>query len=230
MNANSIILIVVAVLSVFFGYGFGWFEWGRKLKAYQQDKESAALGLKAKNEPPTTPPSVPLPPLPKDEPGLLRLKEENDRLRLDLDGKTIDADLISSDQRKRLIEVVTRLRPWIEGRAAPAHPTPPAPVSAPLTPPVIQAPLPRPVAVPAKKEEAVALSMVAQIDEILQQRIMNTSLEQLGLRLEETPGGGVTVIVGSNRYNGVGEVPDPEVQTALRAAIAAWEKKFTPGI
>lgn len=72
--------------------------------------------------------------------------------------------------------------------------------------------------------------MVAQIDEILQQRIVNTPLELIGLRLEETPGGGVTVVVGSKRYAGVGEVPDPEVQNALRTAIAIWEKKFTPGL
>ena len=225
MDANSIVMIVVALLSLFFGYGFGWFEWGRKLKEYQRAEKEGALIPKLKEEPPTVPPPAPLP---REEPSLLRLKEEDGRLRLDLEGKTIDVDSISTDQRKRLIEVVTRLRPWIEGRGAPTQQTPPAPVSVPLTPPAIQPTPIRPVTAPAKKEEAPQ-SMVAQIDEILQQRIMNTSLEQRGLKLEETPGGGVTVVVGSNRYAGVGEVPDPEVQTALRAAIAAWEKKYTPG-
>jgi hypothetical protein len=37
------------------------------------------------------------------------------------------------------------------------------------------------------------------------------------------------VTVGLNHYAGVGEVPNPEVQAAIRAAIAVWEKKFTPG-
>jgi hypothetical protein len=37
------------------------------------------------------------------------------------------------------------------------------------------------------------------------------------------------VYVGLKRYAGVGEVPDPAVQSAIRAAIAEWEKKFTPG-
>jgi hypothetical protein len=48
--------------------------------------------------------------------------------------------------------------------------------------------------------------------------------------LEESPGGGVSVVVGINRYAGLGEVPDPDVQAAIRAAIAEWERKFTPGM
>lgn len=230
MDANGIIMIVVAILSVLFGYGFGWFEWGRKLKAYQQAEEQTAQAPKVKDEPPTAPPVAPLPPLPHEEPALLSLREANGRLRVELGGTLLEVDTISTGQRKRLIEVVTRMRPWIEGRSAPTPQTPPAPVSVPLTPPtILSTPPTRPAAAPAKKEEAPQ-SMVAQIDEILQQRIMNTPLEQIGLRLEETPAGGVIVIVGSNRYAGVGEVPDPEVQNALRTAIAIWEKKFTPGI
>jgi hypothetical protein len=40
----------------------------------------------------------------------------------------------------------------------------------------------------------------------------------------------VIVQIGSQKFAGVGEVTDPEVQSALRAAIAAWEKKYTPGM
>ena len=230
MDANGIVMIVVAVLSIFFGYGFGWFEWGRKLKVYQRAEAQGAQEPKIKDEPPTAPPPAPLPPLPHEEPALLSLREADGRLRVEFGGAPLEVDTISTDQRRHLIEVVTRLRPWIEGRGAPKSPTPPAPVSVPSMPPVLQPTPNRPVAAPAKKEEPAAQSMVAQIDEILQQRIMNTSLEHLGLRLEETPGGGVTVIVGSDRYASVGEVPDTEVQTALRAAIAVWERKFTPGL
>ena len=36
-------------------------------------------------------------------------------------------------------------------------------------------------------------------------------------------------MVGLTKYNGVGEVPDPQVQAMIRAAIAEWENKYTPG-
>jgi hypothetical protein len=117
----------------------------------------------------------------------------------------------------------------MEGRAAAPLVTP-IPAPAPTPPP---APTPAPASKKPdakKKEETIApLSMVAQIDEILQKNILGTPLASKGLKLLETPGGGVTVVVDIKRYAGLGEVDDPEVQAALRAAIAEWEKKFTPG-
>ena len=49
-------------------------------------------------------------------------------------------------------------------------------------------------------------------------------------KLLEDPRGGVTVVVGEERYASIGEVTDPQIQAALRAAIARWEKKYTPGL
>jgi hypothetical protein len=72
--------------------------------------------------------------------------------------------------------------------------------------------------------------MVAQIDEILQKNIAGTSLANRGIRLMDAPGGGVTVFLGLDRYSSVGDVTDPEAQAAIRAAIAVWEKKYTPGV
>jgi hypothetical protein len=72
--------------------------------------------------------------------------------------------------------------------------------------------------------------MVGQIDDILQKNIAGTPLASRGVKLMDAPGGGVTVFIGMDRYSSVGEVTDPEVQAALRAAIAAWEKKYTPGV
>ncbi len=71
--------------------------------------------------------------------------------------------------------------------------------------------------------------MVAQIDAILQARLVGSPLAERGIRLVESAEGGVTVMVGLTRYAGVGEVPDAEVQAAIRGAIAEWEEKYTPG-
>jgi len=221
MNLSNlwIVVTVVALLSVFFGYGFGWFEWGRKLKEYESGERQKAVEAK---ESPT------LPAARQEDPALLTLRDVKSRLRLELEGQTVDAESMSAEQRRRLIDVVSRMRPWIDARSA--APTP-APVPAPqaVSPAPVAAPTPaRPA--PAKKDETLApQSMVAQIDEILQKNMVGTPLEKMGIKLTETPGGGVTVTVGLNRYAGVGEVPNPEIQAAIRAAIGEWEKKFTPG-
>jgi hypothetical protein len=72
--------------------------------------------------------------------------------------------------------------------------------------------------------------MVGQIDAILQTKLAGTQLSGRGVRLIESPDGGVSVMVGLQKFSGVGEVPEAEVQAAIRAAIAEWEQRFTPGI
>lgn len=179
---------------------------------------------------------------------LLRLwLDERERPALDLDGQRADNAPFSDAHRKRLIALLNVMRPWIEGKPAPVAP-PPAPVAAAPAPqtmpppaPVTHAPVSRPISTPipasaakpiAKMEDkpTAPLSMVGQIDEILQERLERSPLAERGIRLIESPEGGVIVAVGVQRFNGVGEVSDPQIQAELRAAIAEWEKKYTPGL
>ncbi len=170
---------------------------------------------------------------------LLRLwLDSSERPALDLDGQRVDTNPISEPNRKRLLTLITVMRPWIEGKSAAPSPAPPSSPSAPATPlpttasaPVAApAPVAKPV-LPAAKEEkpAAPLGIVGQIDEILQARLVNTPLVSKGIRLTESPEGAVIVWVGLQKFAGVGEVTDPEVQAIIRAAIAEWEKKYTPG-
>lgn len=74
-----------------------------------------------------------------DDPGLLRIKNEGGSYTLDLDGRRVDPSTLPQEQRRRLIEILGIIRPWLEGRPAPP-PTPtsaptPAPASAPLSAP-----------------------------------------------------------------------------------------------
>jgi hypothetical protein len=80
------------------------------------------------------------------------------------------------------------------------------------------------------KPEAAPTSMVGQINAILQLRIANTNLATQGVTVMESPSGGVNVYVGINKYEGIEDVPSEEVKAAIRAAIAEWEKKYTPGL
>jgi hypothetical protein len=67
------------------------------------------------------------------------------------------------------------------------------------------------------------LSMVAQIEDILQEMIAGTSLAVRDIHLEEDPRRGVIVRVGSELFEGIDSVSDPEVKAAIREAVVAWE-------
>ncbi len=79
---------------------------------------------------------------------------------------------------------------------------------------------PKPVVKPAK-----ALSIVEQINDILQETIKDTPLAGRMIRLVEDPREGVVVWVGLDRYPGVDSVPDPEIKAALRKAANEWERR-----
>jgi hypothetical protein len=66
--------------------------------------------------------------------------------------------------------------------------------------------------------------MVMQIEDILQDMLAGTHLEQRGVHLVEDPIRGVIVQVGMARYEGIDSVPDPEIKRVIRSAVDEWEK------
>lgn len=238
ISINLFVLIGIALAVMFFGYFFGLFEGrGQGYKKRKEEEKDKPLPVSA--------------PIIKDDPGLLRLKSEYNQLRLDVDGQRVDTSApLAPAQRKRLIDLLTLIRPFLEGgQSAQAAPRP-APVS-----PAVSTSVPTPAEqaiitnltqpkvepVPAKitfglsskkkqEQPATALSMVQQIDQILQLKLVNTPLAGQGVKIQEAPGGGVMVMVGPKKYEGVGDVPDPAIKAVLQAAVAEWEKKYTPGL
>lgn len=73
-------------------------------------------------------------------------------------------------------------------------------------------------------ENARPPSIVTMIDDFLQKRLADSPLGKLDIHLEEGPLGEVNVFVGKTRHASVDDVPDPEIQTIIRAAIKDWEK------
>lgn len=71
------------------------------------------------------------------------------------------------------------------------------------------------------------LTIVEQIDEILQKLVIGTSLEKRGLFLQDDLHNGVLVYVGSEKFDGVEAVPYPEAQSLIREAVAQWEQNLT---
>lgn len=175
----------------------------------------------------------------QDDPGLLRLKNDNGSFVVEMDGTLVTVPL-SPDKKKRLIELITVFRPWLESGQPPqaaSQPAAPVHASRPSVPAAIQAvgPLPiQPATSTAKKPEAEksikSLSIVNQIDTVLQARLVDTPLAKRGIRLQESSLGGVEVYVGLEKFSTVDDVSDETIKAAIRAAIAEWEEKFTPGL
>lgn len=172
-----------------------------------------------------------------DSPALLQLRREKGAILAELDGQPL-AGSISSDKRKRLLELIGYFRPWIEAggtsAAAPLSPPSPAPAPVPLSAPVSAV---KPVSLfgggaPKQSDpqtEFKLLSMVQQIDAVLQKRIAGAEIEKLGVRLQDSAQGGLEVIIGSQKFEAIDDVPIAEVRAAIRAAIAEWEQKYVPG-
>ena len=231
MQFDYLSIIVVGIATLFVGYFVGLFE--------SRGQENKKRGQQEPREE-RTQPSV----LAPKENNLLKLSlDQNNQLQLEIGGQRADATQLTPEQRKRLIDLMVMMRPWLDASASKPS-VPPAPTQ-PVSP-VTPAPLPTmptaspmslsniskaigPVLIPPAKKEEAPTSMVGQIDEILQTNLANSTLANRGIRLFESPEGGVVVMVGMSKYGGVSEVPDPQVQSMIRAAIAEWEKKYTPG-
>lgn len=239
---SRVITIVVGLVALISGWAIGFFDSKMRAdkKIHQADEKAQVAIQQAKGEADravmtarAVAESVP-PPLPGKS--LLRLwLDSAERPALDLDGQSVDTAPISEPNRKRLLTLLGIMRPWIEGKpAAPATIQAPAPVN-PAPRPEVFAPAPVPAVVPAPAtktdaKSAAPLSIVGQIDEILQARLAVTQMATRAIRLQESPEGGVIVWVGLQKFASVGDVTDPEVQAIIRGAITEWEKKYTPGL
>src|SRR5512138_641729 len=108
-------LIGIALAAMFFGYGFGLFEWRGQGYKKRKKEEQAEQENQKPPEPKVVTQTVTV-----DDPGLLRIKNEGGSYALDLDGARVDPAALSPEQRKRLIETLNIMRPWLEGKPAPA--------------------------------------------------------------------------------------------------------------
>lgn len=245
-------LIVGGIVGIIIGWVIGFFDSNRnsskKIKQAEASAEIAINDAKEKiAQAEAKLASIAADPVTVDDPGLMRIKNENGALTLDLDGARVNTSSLLPEQRKRLIEMLNVMRPWLENKPAPVTPPPPAqpkpaadsrqipPVQTAASPapqPVSVKPAPAPIPVPAKDKAPAAppTTMVGQINAILQSRIVNTRLAEQGVTMIESPTGGVYVYVGLKKFEGIDSVPDEEVKTAIRAAIAEWERKYTPGL
>ncbi len=190
-------------------------------------------------------PAAPAPSLARSgETEVLRAwRDESDQVWLEMDGQRLESrQAMAGSQLKRLVKLVLDLRPWLDALPpAPVRTPAPEPVPAPIPAPIPEdffKPPPEPIRKPsifssrppksanADDKPAVNLkSIVAQIDDVLQEKLTGTVFAGQDIHLLEGPGGEVMVQIGPTRHPGVEAVPDPEIQALIRKAVAEWDAK-----
>lgn len=228
MNMGTLVVVII-VLAVI-GYAFLVFNRVNKPKPEIENE----------NEPKSSPKLVTPETVVPGEHTVLKLTVDKSlRWHLELDGVQMDTPTdISAEQRQRLISAVSHIRPWVDGKNAPAD----TPLSA-SKPTLMPSESQSTAAQPALKIDALrglrsllnneiktssdqkGSSIVRMIDEVLQAKLLGSALMEKSIRLEESSTGGVIVCVGTQKYTEIDAVPEPEIRDIIKASIAAWEKK-----
>ena len=232
-TTNILPYFITGFVMMIVGWAMGFFDSNlRTSKKIKQAETSAAAAIReaqskiAQAEQKLA--SVAANPVKAIDPGLLRVRNENGSLTLDLDGARLDSTAVTADQRQRLIDMLALVRSWLDGKPVSA---PSVPLPAPTPAVGFRPTMPRPDTI-AKDDRpaAPAGSIVNQIDAILQSRLAGSPLEDRGVFLAQSAEGGVIVYIGLTKYMALEDVPDPEVKAAIRGAITEWENKYTPGL
>lgn len=169
---------------------------------------------------------------------------------VELEGEDVSITDATSGQRKRLADLLKVLQKWAgEEKPQPAAPVVPTAVagavavSAANEPSLVVSAEPKEATKPridlakgaqmffsenvSRKVEPKTKTIVGMIDEVLQKKLETSPLQSRKISLEDGPHGEVIVVVDADRYVGVDQVPDPQVQTIIRESIAEWDRSHT---
>ncbi len=160
---------------------------------------------------------------------LMRLwRDPAQKLNLDLDGRSADPKALTPEQHRRLMELLNLMRPWLQGSdelvqkpaPPPVKPEPERPIMNPTVAEVVASEK----ASPKIKAPTQPGSIIQQIDAILQKKLAGTHLEKRSIRLQESLEGTLWIYVGLKRYEGIDAVPEEEIKTVIRQAVAEWDR------
>jgi hypothetical protein len=73
-----------------------------------------------------------------------------------------------------------------------------------------------------KKAPPVTKSLVDEVNEILERKLVESGLTHRGVRLSEDREGSVRVYIGIQGYS-MDEIPDPDIREVIRQAVDEWE-------
>jgi hypothetical protein len=140
-------------------------------------------------------------------------KEEGKPPVYDLNGTYVDKDKLPQE----VLNIITVQQ---EASSTPEPQTPiqpQSPVEDALVPPKIEAE-------EEGEPEVKMLSVVDEVNDILQKKLHGSPLAGKGIHLMENHNKEIRFWVGLNSYNDVEEIPDPEVRNIIDESVREWEK------
>lgn len=168
---------------------------------------------------------------------------------VELEGQDVSVTDGTPEQRKRLADLLKVLQKWVRYDESSQPVTPSAPaaavmaVSAVVDPAAVVVPVVKEETKPridlakgaqmffsenvSRKLEPKPMTIVGMIDEVLQKKLETSPLQGRKIKLEDGLQGEVVVLVDADRYVGVDQVPDPQVQAIIRESIAEWDRTNT---
>jgi len=160
---------------------------------------------------------------------------ESDRLMMEIDGHAYrHGKALSIQQRRHVQRALFHLNNWLMpdtpgGIASDPQPRPKEQVVQPVVPTIPEQPSRRfsPVGKHVDAFQLPTESMIAQIDHILQGKLVAAGLQDKAVRLMEIPGKGMVVMIGLESYHEVADIPDGEIKSLLREAVREWEQQDT---
>ena len=202
---DGILILIIAIISVTIGYLAGSLLSGGRDR--QEEKEPAER----------TPPQFP--------PDALHIWHDNQLKQLVLQiGKSVfhSGEPLPPTESKYLTGLLAYFQKWL-GMPAPAQASPQ--VSQPAQPPPSPQVRVSPIVADTPEIPTAEKSIVAQVDDILQENLSNSPLREKGIRLMENTDGSMRILIGLDQYDDIDSIPDETIQSAIRAAVHDWEQR-----
>ncbi|NUM45658.1 MAG: hypothetical protein HUU38_13220 [Anaerolineales bacterium] len=77
-----------------------------------------------------------------------------------------------------------------------------------------------------QKSTSAPKTIIQQIDEIFQAKLVGTAFEDEKIELKESANG-MTILIGAYKYEGVDAVPDPAIRALIKESAREWNEKVS---
>jgi hypothetical protein len=210
---DGMLFLIIAIISITIGYLAG----SLMSNARKRQEE-------IQSEEPTEPPPPQFPP---DALHIWR-DQTNGQLVIQIGERAFQSSApLPPTEHKYISQLLLILQKWlgVEKKAPPPFTPPAQPVSQhPSTPQVSQSSTGTGPLDPSDAPEAPK-SIVAQVDEILQDLLATSPLRDRGIRLMENLDGSMRFYIGLDSYDDVDSIPDEEIKGIIRTAVRTWETR-----